>query len=418
MINKAELLAMGQAAKLASRTLRRLSSQEKNQALVAMANYLRQETANILAANALDTEDAQAAGRPQSFIDRMVLSDQAIEAMADGLEQMADLADPIGRVDDMWYNQEGLQIGRQRVPLGVVGIIFESRPNVTADAAGLCFKTGNAVILRGGKETIRSNQAILKALHQGLADFNLPTSAINLIDNPDRELAKVFMQMNESVDVLIPRGSAGLINNVIQNATVPTIQTGEGNCHLYVEKSADLDQALAILINGKTQKVSACNAIETLLVDQEIAQSFLSQAGPALVAAGVTIHGDNQVQAIIPEAQPATPDDWATEYLAMEIAIKVVSGYDEAIDHIEHYTTYHSETIVTSDYQVSRDFMKDLDVAVLYVNASPRFSDGEKFGFGGEIGISTQKLHARGPMGLDALTSYKYTVFGQGQVRP
>lgn len=417
MIDEQGLIALGRQGKQAARIMRKLSRADKDVALLAMAAALRENTTHILTENQADIDQTQTASRPESFIERMTLTEDRVEAMANGLEQVAGLSDPIGRVDDMWINRDGLEIGKRRVPLGVIGIIYESRPNVTADAAALCFKSGNAVILRGGKETIRSNQAILDALQTGLKAVALPAEAIQLIDNPDRDLATKFMQLNEYVDCLIPRGSASLINNVVRNATVPTIETGVGNDHLYVHKDADLDKAINILVNGKTQRVSVCNALENLLVDKEIAAEFIPRATAALKEYKVKLHGDKAAQALAPEMDQVTDDHYATEFLDFELAVRVVDDYDQAIEHIIQYSTGHTEVIVTENYTTAKHFVDDIDSAIVMVNASSRFSDGEVFGFGGEIGISTQKLHARGPMGLEALTSYKYTVFGEGQVR-
>lgn len=417
MIDEQGLIQLGENAKAAARTLRKLTRADKDAGLYAMAQALRDSSAAILAANQIDIAATRATDRPESFIERLTLTPDRIEAMADGLEQVAGLPDPIGRVDETWLNRDNLEIGKRRVPLGVIGIIYESRPNVTADAAALSFKAGNAVILRGGKETLHSNQAIAAALQAGLRAANLPATAIQLIDNPDRALATKFMQLNDYVDVLIPRGSAGLINNVVKNATVPTIETGVGNCHLYVHSQADLTKALNILINGKTQRVSVCNALETLIVDEAVAEVFLPQAAAALQEHHVMLHGDARTRQLVPTAELATEADYRAEYLDYELAIKVVNNYDEAIAHIDTYSSGHSEVIITEDYTAARNFLDDIDAAVVYVNASSRFSDGEVFGFGGEIGISTQKIHARGPMGLEALTSYKYTVLGEGQIR-
>ena len=418
MINETDLIKMGQAAKKVTQLLRSLSRKEKDQALFAMADALRKGTADILSVNQEECQQALDNGKGEAFIERMTLTPDRIEAMANGLEQVAQLPDPINHVDEMWINKDGLQIGKRRVPLGVIGIIYESRPNVTSDAAGLCFKTGNAVILRGGKETIQSNQAIINALQAGLKAVELPEECIQFIDNPSHDLANQFMQLHSYVDCLIPRGSNRLIQNVVQNATIPTIETGVGNCHLYVHQSADLEVACKLLVNGKTQRISVCNALESLVVDKAIADQFLPMAEKALNAVHpVTIHGDDRCCEILPHALLATEDDFAKEYLDYEISVKVVDDFQEAVSHIETYSTHHSDVIATQDYQVANDFLNAIDSACVYVNASSRFTDGEVFGFGGEIGISTQKLHARGPMGLEALTSYKYIIYGQGQIR-
>ena len=417
MINEKSLITLAKNAKKTAHHLAQLKTTEKNMALRTMAKHLRSAAADILAVNAKDISEAKQNGRSDSFIERLTLTPERVEAMANGLEQVATLPDIIGQTDSQWLTDTDLQISKVRVPLGVIGIIYESRPNVTTDASALAFKSGNAVILRGGKETIHSNTEIVQVLQAALKEVNLPITAINYIDNPDRELAKQFMQLNEYVDCLIPRGSAGLIQNVIQQATIPTIETGTGNNHLYIHKDADIEKALAILENAKTQRVSVCNAIETLLVDKEIAEEFLSLAAPLLAKYHVKIHADNIASNYFQNSIAITPDDDATEYLDYELAIRVVEDVNTAIEHIMTYSTHHTETIVTENYSTARLFTQAIDSAVVMVNASSRFSDGEQFGFGGEIGISTQKLHARGPMGLAALTSYKYIVLGDGQTR-
>ncbi|MGY0836956.1 glutamate-5-semialdehyde dehydrogenase [Aerococcus urinaeequi] len=421
MIDAQGLIALGKAAKVASRQLGKLSSQQKNTALIAMAKHLRANQTDILAANQADIEHTREVGRrPESFIERMTLTESRINDMAAGFEKVANLPDTIGQTDEMWFTEDGIEIGKKRVPLGVIGIIFESRPNVTADATALTFKAGNAVILRGGSETIQSNLAIIKAIKAGLAEADVTTDAVNLIDNPDRALATQFMQMNQYLDVLIPRGGAALIENVVKNATVLTIETGVGNDHLYVHEAADLDKALAILENGKLQRVSVCNAVENLLVDEKIAEAFLPQIVESFEADNVIIHGDQRTRDILHgkiDILPVSEEDYATEFLAYEIAIKVTANYEEAVEHIQTYSSAHTEVIVTQDYSVARQFVDDIDAAAVVVNASSRFTDGDKFGFGGEIGISTQKLHARGPMGIEALTTYKYVIYGDGQIR-
>lgn len=421
MIDAQGLVNLGKAAKVASRELGKLPSQQKNAALLAMAKSLRDNQAAILAANQADIENTREAGRrPESFIERMTLTESRIDDMAAGFEKVANLPDIIGQTDEMWFTEDGIEIGKKRVPLGVIGIIFESRPNVTADATALTFKAGNAVILRGGSETIQSNLAIIEAIKAGLSEAGVTTDAVNLIDNPDRALATQFMQMNQYLDVLIPRGGASLIQNVVKNATVPTIETGIGNDHLYVHEAADLDKALAILKNGKLQRVSVCNALENLLVDEKVAEAFLPQIVESFKADKVVVHGDQRTREILQgkiDILPVNEEDYATEFLAYEIAIKVTSGYDEAVEHIQTYSSAHTEVIVTQDYSIARQFVDDIDAAAVVVNASSRFTDGDKFGFGGEIGISTQKLHARGPMGIEALTTYKYVIYGDGQIR-
>ena len=411
------LETLGQQAKQAARVVRLLSAKDKNDALAAIAQALLEQQDEILAANALDLENGRQNGLTTALLERLTLTQARIQGMVDGLKQIASLEDPILKTDSQWVNRDGLRISRRRVPLGVIGIIYESRPNVTVDASALCLKAGNAVILRGGKEALESNQAIVKAIQAGLAKSKVPNTTIQLITDPSRELAAEFMTMNQYVDCLVPRGGSGLIQAVLRQATIPVIETGVGNCHLYVNEAADLEQAHNILLNGKLQRPSVCNALETLVVDVAVAEKFLPEATAALLDAGVEILGDDTTVKIVPQATLANDTDYATEFLDYRIAIKVVEDYDAAVAHIERFSTGHSDAIITKDYQTAQNFLNDIDSACVYVNASTRFSDGEVFGFGGELGISTQKLHARGPMGLEALTSYKYVIEGQGQVR-
>lgn len=411
------LETLGQQAKQAARVVRLLSAKDKNDALAAIAQALLEQQDEILAANALDLENGRQNGLTTALLERLTLTQARIQGMVDGLKQIASLEDPILKTDSQWVNRDGLRISRRRVPLGVIGIIYESRPNVTVDASALCLKAGNAVILRGGKEALESNQAIVKAIQAGLAKSKVPNTTIQLITDPSRELAADFMTMNQYVDCLVPRGGSGLIQAVLRQATIPVIETGVGNCHLYVNEAADLEQAYNILLNGKLQRPSVCNALETLVVDVAVAEKFLPEATAALLDAGVEILGDDTTVKIVPQATLANDTDYATEFLDYRIAIKVVEDYDAAVAHIERFSTGHSDAIITKDYQTAQNFLNDIDSACVYVNASTRFSDGEVFGFGGELGISTQKLHARGPMGLEALTSYKYVIEGQGQVR-
>lgn len=408
---------LGRQAKAAARVVRLLSAQAKNDALEAIAVALLEQQTEILAANERDLENGHQNGLTTALLERLTLTEARIQGMVDGLRQIAALPDPILKTDSQWVNKDGLRISRRRVPLGVVGIIYESRPNVTVDASALCLKAGNAVILRGGKEALESNQAIVAAVQAGLAKSKVPSTAVQLITDPSRELATEFMQLNQYVDCLVPRGGAGLIQAVLRQATVPVIETGVGNCHLYVHTEADFEQAYNILLNGKLQRPSVCNALENLLVDAEFAEKFLPEATAALIDAGVEILGDEKVVELVPQATLATDEDYATEFLDYRIAVKIVDNYDEAVAHIERFSTGHSDAIVTKDYSTAQHFLNDIDSACVYVNASTRFSDGEVFGFGGELGISTQKLHARGPMGLEALTSYKYVIEGDGQVR-
>ena len=411
------LETMGRQAKAAANILRKTKTAKKNQALRAMAAALLSNLAAIIAANEKDIANAEARGLTPPMIERLTLTPARIQAMADSIHQIAILTDPVGYIEEMKTNEDGLRIGKQRVPLGVIGIIYESRPNVTADAAALCFKSGNTVILRGGKEALESNQAILAALREGLKAVDLPIETIQLITDPSRELATAFMQMNDYLDCLIPRGSAGLIQSVLKNATVPVIETGVGNCHLYIDKEADLEMATRILLNAKCDRPSVCNAIENLIVHADVAAQFLPIFAKALKTYNVEIRGDEQTCAIIPDAIPVTEEDYDTEFLDMTLAVKVVSDYNTAVAHIQKHSTGHSEIIVTDNYQTALEFLDDIDSAAVYVNASSRFTDGGCFGLGGEIGISTQKLHARGPMGLNELTSYKYIILGEGQIR-
>lgn len=411
------LETMGRQAKITANILRKTKTAQKNQALLAMEAALIKNQAAIIVANEKDIARAEERGLTPPMIERLTLTPDRIQAMADSIRQIAGLPDPVGYIEEMKTNEDGLRIGKQRVPLGVIGIIYESRPNVTADAAALCFKSGNTVILRGGKEALESNQAILVALREGLKAADLPIEIIQLITDPSRELATAFMQMNEYLDCLIPRGGAGLIQNVLKNATVPVIETGVGNCHLYIDKDADLEMATRILVNAKCDRPSVCNAIENLIVHTEVADAFLPVFAEALQPYAVEIRGDEKTCAILPQAIPVTAEDYDTEFLDMTLAAKVASHYDTAVAHIQKHSTGHSEIIVTDNYQTALDFHADIDAAAVYVNASSRFTDGGCFGLGGEIGISTQKLHARGPMGLNELTSYKYIIFGEGQIR-
>lgn len=411
------LHTMGQQAKAAANQLRKTKATIKNQALLAMEAALYKHEALIIKANQDDINRAKENGLTAPMIERLTLTPDRIKGMADSIHQIAQLADPVGYIEEMKLSEDGLKIGKQRVPLGVIGIIYESRPNVTADAAALCFKSGNAVILRGGKEALQSNQAILAALQEGLVSAGLSADTIQLITDPSRELAAEFMRLNQYLDCLIPRGGAGLIQNVLKNATVPVIETGVGNCHLYIDKDADLKMATRILVNAKADRPSVCNAIENLIVHQSVADEYLPVFAEALSAYQVEIRGDEKTCALLPGSVAATEEDYDTEFLSFTLAVQVVDDYDQAIAHIQAHSTGHSEVIVTDNYQTAQDFLQDIDAAAVYVNASSRFTDGGCFGLGGEIGISTQKLHARGPMGLEALTSYKYIIFGEGQIR-
>ena len=412
-----ELINKGMKAKEASYVLMNATSTEKNNALLKMADSLIKNKKDILDANKKDIDRAEENGTPQAMLDRLLLTEDRILGMADGLRQVKGLNDPIGEVLGMTLRPNGLKIGKQRVPLGVIGIIYEARPNVTSDAAGLCLKSGNVTILRGGKEAINSNIAIVKALREGIKLSGLPEDAVQLVEDTSRESSTEMMKLNEFIDVLIPRGGAGLIQAVVQNATVPVIETGTGNCHVYVDEYADLEMAKDIVINAKTSRPSVCNAEEKLLINEKIADEFLPVIVKALREKNVEIRGDKKAKAIIDKIEEATEEDWGKEYLDYFIGIKIVSDVDEAINLINKYGTGHSEAIITKDYDNSQKFLQRVDAAAVYVNASTRFTDGCEFGFGAEIGISTQKLHARGPMGLNELTTTKYIIYGNGQVR-
>lgn len=412
-----DLDKLGKQAKHAATQLRSISTKTKNDVLLHMANTLEKNQAKILHANQKDLEQAKQSDTPEVMLDRLRLTTERISTMAEGLRQIATLADPIGEVEKMWTNEDGLLIGKQRVPLGVVGIIYESRPNVTTDAASLCFKTGNAVILRGGKEAFYSNQLLIELLQDALIEKNINPHAIQFVADTSRETAKKLMCLNDYLDVLIPRGGANLIQTVIKQATVPVIETGTGNCHIYIDQYAELDMALKIIVNAKCQRPSVCNAMETLVIHQKVAESFLPAIEEALAPYQVELRADQRALAIFKNAILATQKDWETEFLDYILAVKVVDSLEEAIDHINRYNTKHSESIISNNYFATQTFLQQVDAAAVYANASTRFTDGFVFGFGAEIGISTQKLHARGPMGLEALTSSKYIIYGNGQAR-
>ena len=412
-----ELIKKGQKAKEASYELMNAGSVIKNKALELMAEKLLANKEEIIKENKKDLENAIEKGTSKVMLDRLALDESRIEGMANGLRKVAALADPIGEVTAMWKRPNGLQIGKQRVPLGVIGIIYEARPNVTSDAAGLCLKSGNVAILRGGSEAINSNIAITKALSEGIKEAGLPAECVQLIEDTSRQTASEMMRLNDYIDVLIPRGGAGLIQAVVNNATVPVIETGTGNCHVYVDSEADLEMAKNIVINAKTSRPSVCNAEEKLIINEEVAEEFLPIIVKALREKNVEIRGDLKSMKIINDLKEATDEDWGTEYLDNIIGVKIVSNIDEAIEHINKYGTGHSEAIITKSYSNSQKFLQRVDAAAVYVNASTRFTDGEEFGFGVEIGISTQKLHARGPMGLNELTTNKYIIYGEGQIR-
>ena len=407
---------IGQQAQIAAQTLAQVPTSTKNQVLRAMADALDERTPEILEANQADLADTT--GLEDKFIDRLTLTADRLAGIADGVRKVANLSDPLGNIERGWTTDSGLEISQKRVPLGVVGIIYEARPNVTVDSAVLCFKSGNAVILRGGKEALQTNIKIAVILREVLSTFNLPKDIVQVVAETSHELAQQFMRLNEYIDVLIPRGSARLIQTVVAHATVPVIETGAGNCHIYVDETADLQMAIDVVINAKTQRPSVCNATEKLLVNAAIAPDFLPQIAQALASSHVEIRGDEQTCQILgDQVRPAQPEDWDTEYNDYIIAIKIVDGLDEAVSHINQHNTKHSEAIITTDYEHSQQFTQQVDAACVYVNASTRFTDGFEFGFGAEIGISTQKLHARGPMGLKELTTTKYVILGQGQIR-
>lgn len=411
------LLSIGKNAKEASYELGILSTEEKDNALFLMAEELINYKKEILEANNIDLENAKEKGISDALLDRLSLSNDRIEDMANGLRDIAKLQDPVGEVVSMWQRPNGIQIGQKRVPIGVVGIIYESRPNVTCDAAGLCLKTGNASILRGGSDAINSNKAIVKALKKGIQRAGLPINAVQLVEDTSREVATEMMRLNKFIDVLIPRGGAGLIQSVVKNSTVPVIETGTGNCHIYIDENADFEMARNIVINAKASRPGVCNAAEKLIVNEKIAKEFLPIIVESLRENNVLVKGDEKVKSIINDIEKVNDEEWGVEYLDYIIAIKIVSNVDEAINHINNYGSGHSECIVTESYKNSQKFLQRVDAAAVYVNASTRFTDGGEFGFGAEIGISTQKLHARGPMGLKELTTIKYIIYGNGQIR-
>ncbi len=412
-----QVIAKAKKAREAARKLAYLSTDIKNDALLAMADSLLKNTYNILEANALDVQEGAKNGLSQALLDRLLLNQARVADMANGLAMVASLPDPVGEVESMWTRPNGLRIGRTRVPLGVVGIIYEARPNVTVDAAGLCLKAGNAVLLRGGSEAINSNKAITNVIAEAAIREGMPEGAINLIETTDREAVNFMLKLNGYIDVIIPRGGAGLIQTVVQNATVPVIETGVGNCHVFVDRYADLEKAQRIALNAKCQRPGVCNALESLLVHQAVAAEFLPGALEALKTAGVEVRGCERTRAAAGWVKPASEEDYASEFLDLIISVKVVDSFDEALDHIYRYSTRHSDAIVTENYPRAMRFLNEVDAAAVYINASTRFTDGGQFGFGAEIGISTQKLHARGPMGLKELTTNKYIVFGDGQIR-
>lgn len=412
------LNTLGKNARNAEVLVRNLSANEKNEVLLKVAEALTENADTLTAANTLDVENGRKNNMPEALVDRLLLTGDRIRGMAEGLRQVAALEDPVGEVLGMKKRPNGLMIGQKRVPLGVIGIIYEARPNVTADAFALCFKTGNVVILKGGSDAIHSNEAIVKYIREVLREQGITEDAIQLITDTSRETTAEFMKMNQYVDVLIPRGGRGLIKAVVENSTIPVIETGTGNCHIYVDETADLQMAADIIMNAKTQRVGVCNACESVLVHEKVKDEFLPVLARRLQEKQVEIRADEAACELIPGAVHATEEDWGREYLDYILSLKVVSSVEEAISHINQYNTGHSEAIITNNYEHAQKFLDQVDAAAVYVNASTRFTDGFEFGFGAEIGISTQKLHARGPMGLLALTTTKYIIYGNGQIRP
>ncbi|MCH5273477.1 MAG: glutamate-5-semialdehyde dehydrogenase [Lachnospiraceae bacterium] len=408
---------IGQSAKEAKVALGLLEQNKKTDTLLFVADALCENADEILTGNKKDTDAAKENGMSEGLLDRLLLTKERINAMAQGLRKVAALPDPIGSVLSMDQRPNGLLIGKKRVPLGVVGVIYESRPNVTSDVFGLCFKTGNAVILRGGSDALHSNTAIVSVIRGALDSCGISMDAVQLLTDTSRETATAFMKLNQYIDVLIPRGGAGLISTVVQNSTVPVIETGTGNCHIYVDECADFDMALDIIDNAKTQRLGVCNACESLVIHSAVLEEFFPLLVKRLTEKNIVIRADERARALCPQCEEATEEDFGKEYLDRLISVKTVDSPDEAISHINRYNTGHSEAVITKNYDTALRFLNEIDAAAVYVNASTRFTDGEEFGFGAEIGISTQKLHARGPMGLEALTTTKYIVFGQGQVR-
>ena len=413
-----ELKEMGMAAAAVKYDLACMPEETKNRALLAAAEGLVCDAGRILEANAKDVADGEAKGMHPGLVDRLRLTEGRIQAMAEGLRQVSALPDPVGEVLDSFLRPNGLKIEKRRVPLGVIGIIYESRPNVTADAFALCFKAGNACILKGGSDALSSNLAIAESIRSSLEKCGINPDAVQLITDTNRAVTAQFMRMNEYVDVLIPRGGAGLIRAVVEQSTVPVIETGTGNCHIYLDEYADLTKAIPIILNAKTQRIGVCNACESLVVHEAVRERFLPALAQVLREKSVELRGDSRAREAVPDMGAATEEDFGTEYLDYILSIKTVDSLEEAIRHINHYSTGHSDAILTEDAERAERFLNEVDSACVYVNASTRFTDGFEFGFGAEIGISTQKLHARGPMGLRELTSYKYVIRGNGQIRP
>jgi glutamate-5-semialdehyde dehydrogenase len=414
---KSYMLEVGMHARAAAREVARADTDTKNRALLAAAKAIRRDAKKLLAANADDVKGATVAGKDAAFIDRLTLTGQSIESMAEGLEQVAKLPDPVGEISELKTQPSGIKVGKMRVPLGVVGIIYESRPNVTADAAALCIKSGNACILRGGSEAVRSNLAIAERMHEGLKAAGLPASAVQAIATPDRAAVGALLSMNEYVDIIVPRGGKDLIERVMRESRIPMIKHLDGVCHVYIDERADIEMAIRIADNAKTQRYGVCNAMETLLVAEGIAARVLPQLARIYAQKGVELRGDEKARALVPQMKPATEADWYAEYLAPILAVRVVKDLDAAIAHIARYGSQHTDAIVTEDEARAKRFLREVDSSSVMVNASTRFADGFEYGLGAEIGISTDKLHARGPVGLEGLTSQKYVVLGSGQVR-
>src|SRR5882762_6071050 len=422
---KSYMLEVGRRARAASRAVARADTDTKNRALLAAAKAVRRDARKLLSANAEDLKSAKAAGKDAAFLDRLTLTDKTIESMAEGLEQVAKLPDPVGEISELKEQPSGIKVGRMRVPLGVIGIVYESRPNVTADAAALCLKSGNACILRGGSEAIRSNMAIAECVHEGLRATGLPEDAVQVVETADRAAVGQLLSMNEYVDIIVPRGGKDLIERVMRESRIPMIKHLDGVCHVYIDERADLEKAIRIADNAKTQRYGVCNAMETLLVNEKIAPKVLPRLAKIYACKGVELRGDEKSREILRSAfgsgvsgmKPATEEDWYAEYLAPILAVRVVRDLDEAIAHIGRYGSQHTDAIVTEDEASAKRFLREVDSSSVLVNASTRFADGFEYGLGAEIGISTDKLHARGPVGLEGLTSQKYVVFGSGQIR-
>ncbi len=414
---KSYMLEVGRRARAASREVARADTDAKNRVLTAAAKALRRDAKKLIAANADDLKSARAAGKDAAFIDRLTLTEKTIESMAEGLEQVAKLPDPVGEIGELKEQPSGIKVGKMRVPLGVIGIVYESRPNVTADAAALCLKAGNACILRGGSESVRSSMAIAACVHEGLRAAGLPEDAVQVVETADRAAVGMLLSMNEYVDIIVPRGGKDLIERVMRESRIPMIKHLDGVCHVYIDDRADVDKAIRIADNAKTQRYGVCNAMETLLVNESIAPKVLPRLAKIYADKGVELRGDEKSRALIPIMKPATEQDWYTEFLAPILAVRMVKDLDAAIEHISKYGSQHTDAIVTEDEAHAKRFLREVDSSSVLVNASTRFADGFEYGLGAEIGISTDKLHARGPVGLEGLTSQKYVVFGNGQIR-